>query len=282
MTLDEKYQKLQDILRNCGSMIVAFSGGVDSTLLVKTAHDVLGDRMCALTAAAPFFPSWEKAEADEFCKREGIPHRTISYDVLNVEGVKENPYNRCYLCKKNLFAALQKEALKDGFAVVVEGTNTDDLSDYRPGLQAIRELGIRSPLCEAGLGKQDIRDLSRQLNLPTWDKPSFACLASRFPYGDRITVEKLKMVEQAETLLLGFGFRQVRVRIHGTLARIELLPEEFSRIMEEKIRQEVIEKLYAYGFSYITLDLQGFRSGSMNEQLKKKRNCEKQADESAI
>lgn len=266
--LEEKREKLHHILREAGSAAIAFSGGVDSTYLLKEAHDVLGDRIIAYTASSVFFPAWENREADDFCRREGIVQKKISFDVLSEPGVASNPSNRCYLCKHALFSELKQQAEADGMSCVMEGTNLDDLGDYRPGLIALRELGIRSPLKEAGMTKQDIRDLSKQLGLPTWDKPSFACLASRIAYGEEITADKLKRVETAETFLLNHGFRQVRVRVHGSLARIEVLPQDMDRFQDEAFRNEVAETLKSVGFLYVTLDLEGFKSGSMNRVLK--------------
>lgn len=265
--IHEKYQNLLTELRGLGSAAVAFSSGVDSTFLLKTAQEALGDRVIAVTAAAAAFPARERDEARAFCEREGIRHKELSFDVLSVPGFAENPKNRCYFCKKALFSSIREYATKEGCRFVLEGSNMDDLGDYRPGMQAIAELGILSPLRDAGLYKEEIRLLSRELGLPTWDKPSFACLASRFVYGERITAEKLGMVGRAEQLLLDLGFRQFRVRIHGTLARIEVLPDDFPKIMEETVRKRIVKELKTLGFSYITLDLQGYRTGSMNETL---------------
>lgn len=272
MNVHEKYRILQENLKNLGSVAVAFSSGVDSAFLLKAAQEALGDKVIAITASSCSFPGRELKEAKEFCVQHGIRQIICNTNELEIEGFSENPPNRCYLCKRELFGKICAIAKENGtnVVVVVEGSNMDDLGDYRPGLTAIRELGIISPLRQAGLTKSEIRELSREMGLPTWDKPSFACLSSRFAYGERITEEKLRMVENAEQFLMDKGFRQVRVRIHGKIARIEVLPSDISRIVEEKNRTEIAAKLKEYGFDYVSLDLQGYRTGSMNEVLKNK------------
>lgn len=264
---EQKIRKLSEYLAGLGSVAVAFSGGVDSTFLLQAAKDVLGDGVIALTAVSDFFPDRERREADAFCRERGIRQIICREEILKVPGVAANPANRCYLCKRALFEMFLAQAKRQGFSHVAEGSNLDDLGDYRPGLQAIAELGILSPLRECGFSKEDIRALSKEIGLPTASKPSYACLASRFAYGEEITSEKLAMVDQAEQLLLDLGFTQMRVRIHGTLARIEVLPEDFPRLAEPALRREIAEKLKTYGFSYVTADLAGYRTGSMNEML---------------
>ena len=270
MTIEEKYQKLREILAGCGSLAVAFSGGVDSSFLLKCAHDVLGDRVLAVTADSMFIPRAEIQSARDFCQRCGIRQKLISIDVLGTAGVKENPPDRCYHCKRGIFERMLDAAAEEGISVVAEGSNVDDEGDYRPGMRAIQELSVRSPLKEAGLNKAEIRELSRRLGLNTWDKPSMACLASRVPYGEELSCEKLQRVEQAEELLHSLGIIQCRVRCHGTLARVEVLPDDFNRIMEESTRDMIVDTFKQYGFSYVSLDLKGFRSGSMNETLHNK------------
>jgi len=262
-----KLNQLRERLRGIGSAVVAFSSGVDSTFLLRVAHEELGDRVVAATIRSHTFPKRELDETTAFCHAEGIRHEVIDSEEIAIPGFAENPPDRCYHCKRELFSKLLAFAHDNGLAAVLEGSNIDDDGDYRPGRRAIRELGILSPLHDVGLTKAEIRALSRAMGLPTSDKPSFACLASRFPYGKRITVLGLERVEKAEQWLLdaGLGLTQLRVRSHGDLARIEVPPADIPRLAAHAA--EIAAAFKGLGFAYVTLDLLGYRTGSMNEVL---------------
>jgi uncharacterized protein len=267
-SVKEKHEKLKAIFEAMGRVMVAYSGGVDSTLLLRVARDTLGDKnILAVTALSPLYPERELAEAKRLTQEMGVRHLLIESNELEIEGFSKNPPNRCYFCKKELFRELKDLAQRERIPFIVEGSTLDDEKDHRPGRRAVQELGIRSPLKEAMFTKVEVRELSKTLGLKTWDKPSFACLASRIPYRDEITAGKLKMVDEAEDFLFGLGFKQVRVRHHGDLARIEVYPEEIERLMNGSLREQVVSRLKKIGYHYVTIDLQGFRSGSMNEVL---------------
>lgn len=267
MDINNKLELLKEIIIQKGKLAVAFSGGVDSTFLLKVAHDLLKDNVIAVTARSSTYPEREFREAVNFTKALGIKHITIVSEELDIEGFSDNPANRCYFCKKELFTKIQHLAAENGIKVIAEGTNMDDLSDYRPGMAAVKELSIISPLREAGLTKNDIRSLSKEMGLSTWDKPAFACLASRFPYGNKITGKKLEMVDRAEQFLLDLGFKQVRVRHHGDVARIEVSLHERSKFFNEGLLDSIYNKFKEIGFTYTAFDLKGYRTGSMNETI---------------
>lgn len=263
----EKLEKLKESLKNMQKVAVAFSGGVDSTFLLKTAHDTLGDNALAVTVRSCLVPRRELEEAENFCKVNGISQLFIDAKPLEIPGFEKNPEDRCYICKRSIFQQIIELSTQHGIAHVCEGSNADDIKDYRPGMKAVSELGIKSPLREASLTKAEIRELSKMMNLATWNKPSFACLASRFVYGEKIDETSLKMVEAAEQFLLDSGFSQMRVRVHGEMARIEVLPGDFPLMLKNAAR--INGALKELGFSYVTMDLQGYRTGSMNEAFYK-------------
>jgi uncharacterized protein len=265
--LEQKYDRLKTMLSETGGIVIAYSGGVDSTLLLKVAVDVLGDRALAVTATSETYPARELGEAVRLAEKLGARHRQMHTSELGIQGFASNPPERCYYCKHELFQKLTEIAREEGLDVVADGTNADDASDFRPGMKAASEIGVRSPLQEAGFTKADVRKLSQELNLETWDKPSFACLASRFPYGERITGEKLEMVAAAEDVLRELGLTQIRIRHHGRIARIEVDPEHFALIMDEDNRSHICQVLHKLGYLYVSLDLEGYRSGSMNAPL---------------
>jgi len=259
--MGEKLDRLKSLLLEMKNVAVAFSGGVDSTFLLKIAHDVLGDKAAALTARLRSVPAFELRDAEEFCRREGVRQVVLDIDELALPEFVRNPTDRCYYCKRHIMARLLDAA---GEAVLIEGSNADDCFDYRPGARALEELGVRSPLRDAGLTKEEIRQLSRELELDTWDKPAYACLASRIPYGEEITEEKLRRVELAEAVIMGMGFRNIRVRAHEDLARIECAPEDIEILCREENRLRISAPLKELGFRFVAIDLDGYRRGSLN------------------
>ncbi len=268
ISLQKKLLGLEEYLLTLGSLAVGYSGGVDSSFLLEAAHQVLGDKAIAVTAIAPPIPERELKEAKEFCAGYGIRHIISEVDPFTIEEFKNNSPDRCYHCKKMIFSKIKDIAKENGIEYIAEGSNIDDNGDYRPGLTAVDELKVKSPLREVGLYKSEIRELSRAMDLPTWSKPSYACLASRFVYGEEITKEKLKMVDLAESFLIEHGFYEERVRMHGNIARIEVPEKDIARLAEDELRKAVYKRFKEIGFMYVTLDMCGYRTGSMNDVLK--------------
>jgi uncharacterized protein len=269
--LEAKYRRLLEVLRELESVVVAFSGGVDSTLLARAAADALGARAVLVTADSETYPTVELAEARRLAALIGARHVVVRTEELANPEYARNGANRCFFCKEELFARLAPVAEQEGIRALVYGANVDDLGDHRPGMRAAAERGVRAPLIEAGLTKGEIRELSRALGLPTWDKPSFACLSSRFQYGDRITADKLRQVDEAEAFVRGLGFRQFRVRHHDRLARLELPHDEIPRLWEDGRHEAIVARLRELGYLYVTVDLAGFQSGSANLLLTMKK-----------
>ena len=265
--LQEKYQQLQTIFKEMDRTLIAYSGGVDSALIAKVAQDVLGDRVLAITAMSPSLLSEELVEAEEQAASMGIAHEIVETQEMENPNYTSNPINRCYFCKSELHDTLKPLALERGYPYVVDGVNADDLRDYRPGIQAAKERGVRSPLAEVGFSKLEVRELSKQLGLSWWDKPAQPCLSSRFPYGEEITLEKLQRVGRAEVYLRKLGYRNLRVRSEGQTARIELPPEKIQEFVINTDLSQVVKAFQNYGFSYVTLDLEGYRSGKLNQVL---------------
>ena len=266
--MDKKLKLLKEVLTEMESVLVAYSGGVDSTFLLKVAKDALDNKVVAATASSLTYPSCELENAKKIVEGLGISHLVITTDELSSLKFTNNLQDRCYWCKRELFSRLSYIAKKEGLRYVADGTNFGDTKDFRPGMKAAREFKIRNPLKEARLTKEDIRKLSKKLNLPTWNKPSLACLASRFPYGTKITRENLAKVDTAEGFLRNFGITQVRVRHHNQIARIEVLKDEIPKLLEKEVKEKIVSKFKELGYVYVTVDLAGYRTGSMNEVLK--------------
>ncbi|MBQ9333243.1 MAG: ATP-dependent sacrificial sulfur transferase LarE [Lachnospiraceae bacterium] len=264
---ENKLKRLKEIIADYGSLAVGFSGGVDSSFLIAVAHEILGDRLIAVTGVDASIPEREVKEAKAFCEERGIRQILCTVDPLKEESFRNNSPDRCYFCKHGIFTEIKRIASENGIEYVAEGSNMDDLGDYRPGLKAVEELSVKSPLREAGMYKADIRQISNAMGLPTWSKPAYACLASRFVYGEEITEEKLHMIDRAEQFLIEHGFLEERVRMHGNVARIEVPPADIPRLASDEIRTAVYDEFRKLGFMYVALDMKGYRTGSMNVTL---------------
>jgi uncharacterized protein len=264
---EKKLRKLKNILSEMKNVLVAFSGGVDSSFLLKVAYDVLKEKVLAVTASSPIQPAFEQEEAKHFAITTGANHLIIPTHEMNDGEFTANPTNRCYYCKRCIFSELKQVAIEKGIPFVVDGSNADDMKDYRPGMRALRELNVRSPLKEAGFTKADIRSLSKTMGLASWNTPALACLASRIPYGTPITLERLRRIDIAESFLRDMGIRQVRVRDHGKIARIEVLSQDKTPFWDDELSKRIVHRFKKLGFTYVTLDLQGYRTGSLNETV---------------
>lgn len=264
---NEKYNELIKYIKSLGKVVLAFSGGVDSTFLLRVAKEALGDNLKAVTIMSPYIPKWEIAEAKELVKELGVNHEIIEAPII--DSIKFNPEDRCYLCKTAVFNMILDVAKKQDYDYVIDGTNFDDISDYRPGLRALKELKVKSPLLECKLTKAEIRAFSKELGLNTWDKPPYACLLTRIPYGNELREEDFEKIENAEKYMMSIGFRAVRVRCHGDLARIEISRDDRSKLFDEELLDTIAVKIKECGFKYVTLDLQGYRVGSFNETIAK-------------
>ncbi|TWH47153.1 ATP-dependent sacrificial sulfur transferase LarE [Sporomusa sp. KB1] len=265
MINNEKYINLVNCLKSMEKVILAFSGGVDSTFLLKVAKQALGDNSKAVTIQSPYIPKWEIQEAKQLVKELGVVFEILEAPII--DEIRNNPENRCYLCKKAVFSQIKAIAQREGYPYVIDGTNFDDIGDYRPGLKALRELNIRSPLLECQLSKPEIRSLSKELGLNTWDKPPYACLLTRIPYGNELKEEDFVKIEKAEKYMMDRGFRAIRVRCHDNLARIEVDKKDMDKLFNDKLLEEIAGKLKEFGFTYVTLDLEGYKVGSFNATI---------------
>lgn len=265
MINNEKYINLINCLKNMERVILAFSGGVDSTFLLKVAKEALGDNIKAVTIQSPYIPKWEIQEAKQLVAELGVAFEILKAPII--DEIRNNPENRCYLCKKAVFSQIKAIAQREGYSYVIDGTNYDDIGDYRPGLKALKELDIRSPLLECHLTKQEIRSLSKELGLNTWDKPPYACLLTRIPYGNELKETDFIKIEKAEKYLMDRGFRAIRVRCHDNLARIEVDKQDINKLFNEVLLEEISGKLKEFGFTYVTLDLEGYKVGSFNTTI---------------